>query len=527
MFSIAFYIGIFSYLMFSLGLLNILHVPIVLSVSLLYVSAIIYVEQNNIYSSSIQCITFIKSLPKGLRLLFFLVLLQAGTNLLGTLGPELSFDGLWYHLTLPKIYLLHHKIFHIPGSLLYYSDMPKLAEMMYVLNLSMGSEIFAKLSHFSFGVLTLISLYKISRKFFSKKLSFLAVIIFYSNLVVGWMSVTAYIDLTRTFFELLSFWAFLNWLEKKESKWLIESGCLLGLAISTKLLAIGSIIIFLMLIALVSKEKIRDSLMLIVTSLLIPLPWFIFSYVYNNNPVYPFFTKTYPVGLAIELINPVRFLQDVWIVLAKSADPINPLYLLFLPLGVFLYKQFTKEIKIIAQYCFLAMIVWYVTPRTGGGRFLLPYLPVFSLLSIAVLAQTKKNLKKVFVGLIIFFSLFSVVYRFGANSKYIPVLLGLQTKSDFLSKHLNFSYGDFYDIDEYFKMTIKPTDRVLLYEFHNLYYVDFPFIDSTWVKRGDRFNYIATQNSGIPGRFEYWNLIYSNPKTLVKLYSLGGQEWMY
>ena len=173
------------------------------------------------------------------------------------------------------------------------------------------------------------------------------------------------------------------------------------------------------------------------------------------------------------------------------------------------------------------MIVWYVTPRTGGGRFLLPYLPVFSLLSIAVLAQTKKNLKKVFVGLIIFFSLFSVVYRFGANSKYIPVLLGLQTKSDFLSKHLNFSYGDFYDIDEYFKMTIKPTDRVLLYEFHNLYYVDFPFIDSTWVKRGDRFNYIATQNSGIPGRFEYWNLIYSNPKTLVKLYSLGGQEWMY
>ena len=49
----------------------------------------------------------------------------------------------------------------------------------------------------------------------------------------------------------------------------------------------------------------------------------------------------------------------------------------------------------------------------------------------------------------------------------------------------------------------------------------------TLVKRGDRFNYIATQNSGIPGRFEYWNLIYSNPKTLVKLYSLGGQEWMY
>lgn len=50
-----------------------------------------------------------------------------------------------------------------------------------------------------------------------------------------------------------------------------------------------------------------------------------------------------------------------------------------------------------------------------------------------------------------------------------------------------------------------------------------PFIDSSWVQKGDKFNYIATQNTDLPKRFSYWNY----PTTKVKLYSLGGQTWAY
>ena len=107
------------------------------------------------------------------------------------------------------------------------------------------------------------------------------------------------------------------------------------------------------------------------------------------------------------------------------------------------------------------------------------------------------------------------------------MIIGKQTKADFLSSNLNFSYGDFYDTDGYFKKNIKTTDRVLLYGFHNLYYVDFPFVDSSWVKKGDIFNFIATQNTILPKRFYYWNLVYSNPKTHVNLYTLGEQKWVY
>ena len=123
--------------------------------------------------------------------------------------------------------------------------------------------------------------------------------------------------------------------------------------------------------------------------------------------------------------------------------------------------------------------------------------------------------------------MFSIAYRFGANLKYIPVVLGKESKTEFLSNHLNFSFGDFYDVDGYFAKKIKANDTVLLYGLHNLYYIDFPFIDSSYIRKGDKFNYVAVQGDNLPERFKSWNLIYYNRKTHVKLYSMGGLKWTY
>ncbi len=74
-------------------------------------------------------------------------------------------------------------------------------------------------------------------------------------------------------------------------------------------------------------------------------------------------------------------------------------------------------------------------------------------------------------------------------------------------------------MDGYFAQNIKPEDTVLLYGFHNLYYVDFPYIHSSWLKRGDKFNYIAIQDGELPKNFEGWHLVYENKTTKVKLFS--------
>lgn len=527
MFSLAILIGIYSYIILSVGFLGILYPGVIFTTTALFITAILFLKRKEIMKIGINKIAKHSTINNLLALFVFLFLTQALINLIGVLGPEIAFDALWYHLTFPKLYLENHSIFYVPGGLLYYSAMPKLIEMLYLPVIALNGEMMAKFIHFGFGILSSLAVYSLSRKFFDQKLSMLGVIIFYANLVVAWQSVTAYIDLGRTFFEIMALWGFLNWWEKGERKWLIESSVMLGLAISTKLLAIGSILIFSVLIINKCiktgfKPLIGNLGLYWLTSFLIASPWFIFSFINTGNPFYPLFSNAINVGISLDP-------KDLWILFTGLADPISPLYVIFLPLALIFFKKLQNWEKIIITYSVLAIFVWFLTPRTGGGRFILPYLPALSILSVIAINRLKNNsyLWKLCLTLVIFFSIFSIVYRAAANSKYIPVILGNQSKSEFLAKNLNFNYGDFYDTDGYFKKNIKKEDKVLLYGFHNLYYVDFPFIDSSWVKKGERFNYIAVQNGILPQRFKYFNLVYQNKLTNVKLYSIGGEEWIY
>jgi hypothetical protein len=524
MFEIAFLVGIYSYLIFDLGILHALYKNNVIALTITYLIIVLYYYFKT------------KKIPKSINLSFdntsvFLILLiatQALVNFIGVLGPEISFDSLWYHLTLPKIYLINHSIFHIPGGLLYYSDMPKLTEMLYIGGLSITNEVFAKAIHFSFGLLILFSIYQISRKFLSKKYSLIAVLIFYSSLVVGWESVTAYVDLARTFFELLAFWGFMNWFEDKKMKWLIISGVMMGFAITTKLVAIGSLPIFLLLFAYYAyakKEKIltvtKKFLMFVFFSSLIPLPWFVFSFVNTGNPFYPYFSNI-PVdsGQSFTMPNFLFVFKDFYNLFLNLSDPISPLFLILLPIIFLVLKKSNIKIKFFAIYTFSSIVIWYLTQELRGGRFIMPYLPVFSVLAAYAVEKLKdKRLKSIILIAIVAVSLSSIFYRGLANKKFLPVILGMETKSEFLTKNLNFSYGDFYDTDGYFAKTIKPSDSVLLYGFHNLYYVNFPFIDSFFLKTSDRFDYIAVQNSAIPPRYRDWKEIYYNKITKVRLYS--------
>lgn len=548
MFSIAILIGIYSYFIFALGIVGLFYKQNIIILTIVYFLIVMFWFKNYLYSILFNCFKTFKQGIRVRRLIKFdgrpkltifllaIILMQAFVNLVGTLGPELSFDALWYHLTLPKIYLHYHAIFHIKGSLFYYSDMPKLAEMLYIAALSFKDEILAKSIHFSFGILTLIALFQLSRRFFSQTLSLLVLVIFYSNLVVAWESTTAYVDLARTFFEVMALWGLLNWWKKEEKKWLIESAVMLGLAISVKLLAIGSLVIVTILIMYKSIPSNRKVFLKMITNILvywccsvgIVLPYLVFSFVNTGNPVFPFFTSIYPVRPAFAGLNPFHFLREVWTLLTHADDPLSPVYLISLPLILIYFRRFMKEFKVVGIYSMLSIIIWYVTPKTGGGRFILPYLPAFSILVIATIEVIKeKRMKILLIGCIVFISLVSIIYRGFANKRYIPVIVGSQSKAEFLKNNLNFAFGDFYDTDSYFEKKITDKDNVLIFGVHNLYYVDFPFIHESYVEKGDTFNYILTQNVDLPKRFWYWKQIYKNDITDVKLYTLGGQEWIY
>jgi len=525
MFALAILIGIYSYVIFALGIVGLLYkFPVIIATVIFILGALVYFRKHK------EDLPRFQVRKRKFTPLLILFGAFAFVNLIGVFGPELSFDALWYHLTIPKIFIQNHKIFFIEGNLFYYSLMPKLGEMLYIPSLMFINETLPKLIQWSFGILTSIVVYKISRKYFTETVSFFAVLIFYGSLVVAWESTTAYIDLIRTFFEVMGLLGFINWYETKDRKWLVESAVMIGFAMSTKNLAIGSLVIFFVLFFLSDKDfklKIKNGLIFASVAFFTALPWYIYSFLFSGNPVYPFFDKRIAYDTALNL-NPILFPREAFDFFLKLADPISPLYLIFIPLVVIYFKKFNKPLKLIAIYSLVAIIIWYITPRTGGGRFILPYLPAFSVIAIAAVNELReKRVRNFSFALIIFVFILNMIYRGIANVKYFPVIMGLEKKEEFLTKNLNFNFGDFYDTDGYFERNIRKDDRVLLYGFHNLYYAEFPFIDSTYVKRGDGFNFVATQNADLPKRFKNWKLIYRNDLTKVKVYTLEGIMWHY
>src|SRR5689334_14636564 len=115
MFALAFIIGIYSYLIFFLGIVGHLNKisVILLTAIYLFIIFILFLKLKVRFRFKLSRIDSFS------LLLLVIVFTQALVNFIGVLGPEISFDALWYHLTLPKIFLISQKITHIPGNLFY------------------------------------------------------------------------------------------------------------------------------------------------------------------------------------------------------------------------------------------------------------------------------------------------------------------------------------------------------------------------------------------------------------------------
>lgn len=543
MFNLAFLIGIYSFLFFFLGILSLLKKEIILSVTTVYLLFIFLIFKKNFYSffrSKYKLCTYRHS-ERGqkpsagilITFLIVLIIIQVLINLVGALGPELGFDALWYHLTMPKTYLSEGKIFYIGGHL-YYSAMPQLTEMYYLAALALGNGITAKLIHFTFGLLSLIAIYKMARLFFKPRDAILAALIFYSNLVVGWMSITAYIDLSRTFFETMALWAFLIFTKSNQLRWVFISAAMVGFAISSKLISFNSVMVYIIMLSYLRffgdlKFLLKISAIYIIIPFVIVLPWLIYSYSYTGNPIYPIFSPGYnPVTslTSYGFQNVPKLILDIFLF---APDPISPVYFISLPL-IFLYfsriyfqklPEISLTINLLIIYILFNIPPLFLHAIESSGRFILPYLPAFTLLFMLLLKNLKsKFLYNLLLVTIIIIALSSIAYRGIANKRFIPYLLGQTTLPEFMKKNMEFQVGNFYDIDGYFQKTIGPKDMVLIYGISNLYYVNFPYIHWSSLKPKDMYNYILVKEGAILETYNGWRLIYQNPISKVKLYSI-------
>lgn len=513
LFLLATIIGVFSYVIFFIGVTG------NISINSIFLTTVLFI--------GILCFAFLKHPGSLMSLLvqarknffyFGMLFLLALINFVGSLGPELGFDALWYHLLIPKLFISMGSIEFIPGSLLYYSVMPKLIDLLYVPALMFSNEITAKIIHFLFGLLAAIVTYKIANLFVNKKLSYLAAVIFYSNLVVGWMSITAYIDLGRAFFASLSIYFFLLYYKFKETRYLYMSSIVVGLEICTKLLGISTLIsLSVVLILFTHNFRSSNFLMRLIAYLIIPIiivtPWLILSIMSTGSIFYPFLTAIYPSNISFNTFNPILIVKDLFQLFLLSADPISPIYFMILPVLIFAIRKMPSDVRMLSMIILLNLAIWVVIPQKNS-RFILPYLPAFSALAVWVLSKSENNLRNIIYLFILLTFVVNIIYRGVANFKYLPVIFGFQEKEEFLKNNLNFNYGDYLDVGNNIKNRVGD-DKVLVKQIHNLYYIDFPYDHESWANNNE-YKYILTQDKLFTEKG--YNLVHKDYVTNTYLY---------
>jgi hypothetical protein len=187
---------------------------------------------------------------RGITIYLLVVL---GLALILALLPPTDWDGLFYHLKGPKLYLEAGRI--IGGIDIPHLSFPALFEMLFTLAMGLRGDIAAKLLHFSFIPWLMALVYLISSRFFAtesgavagvptvpqsagteKRQSggWTAVLVLISMPMVLNLGTQAYNDLPLAFYQVAALVAILRWRQHEQTGWLILSGVFAGLAMGLK-----------------------------------------------------------------------------------------------------------------------------------------------------------------------------------------------------------------------------------------------------------------------------------------------------
>ncbi|MEA1963815.1 MAG: glycosyltransferase family 39 protein, partial [Candidatus Aerophobetes bacterium] len=234
LFSLGVGLAIFTFLLIGLGLAGLFN-RWVAHLLLLWAFLFTYKEIEDVISQiKVKFKSITLSRISSLEIVLFLILfIQIIFNLFGALVLPSGWDALSVHLVMPKEWGRLHRLIRVPY-LRFGGNTPYNIGILYGMALLIKDAILAKLIHFSFGILTGIGVYALSKRYFSHRVGLLASVIFYTVPIVSWQSTTAYVDLGFTFYAFLAVYAFVNWINSKRRGWLFISAVITGLSLGSK-----------------------------------------------------------------------------------------------------------------------------------------------------------------------------------------------------------------------------------------------------------------------------------------------------
>lgn len=399
-------------------------------------------------------------------------------SLVGCFAPpttSLEWDSIAYHLADPKMYLAAHRIVYLPWE--DHSNFAFTAEMWYMYGLLLGSFPLAKLFHFACGVGTCLAVYVLGARQIAPAVGKVSALLLASTPIVFWEAGTAYVDLATAFFTTLTLLTLGQGITLKDNRWLRLSAILMGLTLSTKATALGTLGLIALGLLLWRLRGLKETPLAAVKStvlwgllaLVVGSPWLIKSAILTGNPVYPFFygvfggrgwnhfaanyytnwNAAFGMGHSLSDIalipwNFIMALLPGHVNLTIYSKPFNdkptplgaytPVLLgaLFFPVFV---RGTSLSVKALAAFALGSLLLWAGTVQYV--RYLLPTLPVLYLLAGYVVVQAYSlRLKSGYAlaALGVCSLAFSLLIGVGLLSGEAPVVLGQISRDDYITR---------------------------------------------------------------------------------------------
>ena len=404
-----------------------------------------------------------------------------------TLTPETGKDALTYHLAVPKLYLLHHGFYFIPGNA--FAGYPLLGEMNYLLALFLQNDILAKAMNFVIlcGILLGISLFARhvlqNLRFFS-----LSILIFASIPSVFAVSHAAYSDLFVTFFTLAAIYSFFRWSENQLVAWLILCGLFSGSAAACKYTAMIATPLGCLGILWLAKrsgngamETLRRLALYAATAFMAGSPFYLKNWIVTGNPFYPFFYGIFGgkgwdpdqarlYDLLIQNLGMGRSLLDYLLLpwnLSFRANMdslafdgmIGPIFLLTLPFLAAL-RRWDTPLRMMLIYALLTFCFWASSAQQI--RYLIPLFPLLALFVGEILTHCYQSQKRSFILLLCLVAGSLAFNGYHITSEFIKtdplrVAVGLESRDHFLSRTLP-TYPMYHFVNE----ALPPEARIFL-----------------------------------------------------------------
>jgi hypothetical protein len=331
-------------------------------------------------------------------------------SFVAALAPETEYDALWYHLELPRQWLLAGR--PVDNVTEYVSLYPMGFDLLFGIALAFGSDSAARLIHWTCFVLSTLLLVRALRRVTDPDAGWLAAAIFSAIPTVLWGATTAYVDLALATYTLAGAVALFEWIDRRDDQCLRSAGVMLGFGCAIKHLGLVTLLATVVVIVLSQRRSLLPKAFevarwLVIVPLLMGGPWYARAWAAARNPVAPMLVGVFGIQ------PPERWTPRAQTGLerfqARFGRGHDPAAILRLPidltmhgaafggaLGVVLLASapgmvlaIRRHRRLLGVLCGMVIYgaVWISPVSSLQFRFLFPVLPFLSLVAAAGLAS--------------------------------------------------------------------------------------------------------------------------------------------